>query len=115
MSRRFSPSAWLAALALLALSMMSAPARSQPSEGAMIENCYGRFFGTSSCSWTFRNGWRHPHVIAVPAPQSAEERAAADARDRRWANRCRPVTRPDRYGMMRYRYAENGCEFGIHD
>jgi hypothetical protein len=115
MSRRFSPSAWLAALALLALSMMSAPARSQPVEGAHTFNCYGRFFGTHSCVSTFRGGWRHPHVIAVPGPQSAEERAAADARDRRWANRCRPVTHPDRYGMQRYRYAESGCEFGIYD
>lgn len=115
MSRRFSPSAWLAALALLALSMMSAPARSQPFEGSQTSNCYGRFFGTGSCVTTFRGGWRHPHVIAVPAPQSAEERAAADARDRRWAARCRPAARPDRYGMQRYLYAENGCEFGIQD
>jgi hypothetical protein len=115
MSRRFSPSAWLAALALLALSMMSAPARSQPADGSYTNNCFGRFFGTYNCVSTFRGGWRHPHVIAVSGPQSAEERAPADARDRRWANRCRPVTRTDRYGMQRYRYAENGCEFGILD
>ena len=41
MSRRFSPTAWLAALALLALSIMAAPARSEPGEGTYTSNCYG--------------------------------------------------------------------------
>ena len=40
MSHQFSLTAWLAALALLVLSMMSAPARSQPA-GVSTYNCYG--------------------------------------------------------------------------
>ena len=41
MSRRFSPIAWLAALALLALSIMAAPARSEPGDRTYTLNCYG--------------------------------------------------------------------------
>ena len=112
MSRRFSPSAWLAALALLALSMLSAPARSEPIGGVHIDSCFGSIFGSRSCISTFRGGWRNPHVIAVPVAQSPEERAAADARDRRWVERCRPVSQRDLFGMQRYRYSQPGCEFG---
>lgn len=116
MSRRFSPSAWLAALALLALSMMSAPARSQsaPAEGVQTFNCFDTF-NIESCVATYRSGRFNPHVIAVPPPQTADERAAADARDRRWVERCRPLTRQDRFGMPRYVYAAPGCEFGRLD
>ncbi len=115
MSRRFSPTAWLAALALLALSMLSAPARSQPIDGVRTSDCFGYLLGTRSCISTFRGGWRNPHVIAVPAAQTPEERAAADARDRRWVERCRPVSQRDGFGMQRYRYSQPGCEFGALD
>jgi hypothetical protein len=114
MSRRFSLSAWLAALALLLLSMMVAPARSEPAEGVSSFNCYGTR-KMASCVESFRSGSFSPHVIRVPAPQSADEVAAADARDRRWAERCRPQIRQDRYGMPRYSYAAVGCEFGRVD
>jgi hypothetical protein len=113
MSRRFSLSAWLAALALLALSMMSAPARSQ-TEGVVTWNCFGGRY-SESCVTTFRKGPFNPHVIAVPAPTSAEDRAAAEARDRRWAERCQPVIRQDRYGVPRYSYSAPGCEYGRLD
>ena len=51
----------------------------------------------------------------MPQPQSAEERAAAEARDRRWVARCRPAIRQDHYGMPRYSYAAPGCEYGVLD
>jgi hypothetical protein len=114
MSRRFSPTAWLAALALPVLSMMSAPARSEPGEGVHIFNCYGTR-NTESCISTFHSGRLNPHVITVPAPTSADEVAAAEARDRRWTEVCRPVIRQDRYGMPRYSYAAPGCEYGRLD
>jgi hypothetical protein len=107
MSRRFPLPAWLAALALLALSMMSAPARS---EGVATLNCTGSRHARS-CVATFRRGNFHPHVIGAPAP--VDEDLAA--RDRRWLERCRPVARQDRYGMPRYSYGAPGCEFGHLD
>ncbi|MPZ37526.1 MAG: hypothetical protein GEU95_05590 [Rhizobiales bacterium] len=110
MSRRFSLPAWLAALALLALSMMSAPARS---EGVATFNCYGSRH-TRSCVATFRRGRVDTHVINVPGPVG-DELAAAEARDRRWFERCGPVIRQDRYGMPRYSYRAPGCEFGLLD
>jgi hypothetical protein len=110
MSRRFPLFAWLAALALLALSMMSAPARSQ-TLGVTTFNCYGSRH-VASCVKTYRKGPFNPHVINVPGPQSNEEREAAEARDRLWAERCRPVIRQDRYGVPRYSYSAPGCEYG---
>jgi hypothetical protein len=110
MSRRFSLSAWLAALALLVLSMMVAPARSEPVEGVSTFNCYGTRY-MASCVESFRSGSFSPHVIKVPATPSAD----AEARDRRWVERCRPQIRQDRYGMPRYSYAAVGCEFGRLD
>ncbi len=110
MSRRLSPTAWLAALALLALSMMSAPAAA---DGVVTWNCYGAH-NVRSCVASFRRGRVNPHVINVPR-QSEEEREAAEARDRHWVERCRPVIRQDRYGMPRYSYAAPGCELGLLD
>jgi hypothetical protein len=110
MARRFSLPAWLAAFALLALSMMSAPARS---EGVGTFSCTGGRY-TRSCVSTFRRGRVHPHMIRAPAPID-EELAAAEARDRRWLQRCGPVARQDRYGMPRYSYGAPGCEFGRLD
>jgi hypothetical protein len=113
MSRRFSLSAWLAALALLALSMTTAPARSQP-QGVKTMNCYGNR-NMASCVRTYRRGPFNPHVISVPGPQSDEERAAAEARDQRWVERCRPLIKQDHFGVPRYSYAAPGCEFGRLD
>ena len=94
MSRRFSLTAWFAALALLALSMMSAPARSQPL-GVSTYSCSGSWWRTHNCIETHRKGPFNPHVISVPGPQSDEERKAAEARDQRWTERCRPLIRQE--------------------
>ena len=118
MSRRFSPTAWLAALALLALSMMSAPARSAPPDRVYTSNCYGAR-NMVSCVHTRRRGPFNPYVISVAGPQTPEEREAAreaaEARDRRWVERCQPVIRQDRHGMPRYSYGAAGCEYGVLD
>ncbi|MCC6887237.1 MAG: hypothetical protein IT536_01660 [Hyphomicrobiales bacterium] len=109
---------WRAPLALLALSMMSAAARSEaarseiPADVVQTTNCYGTW-DLESCVIA-AGPRRSPHVIAVPAG-SAEERAAMEARDRRWVERCRPTIRQDRYGMPRYSYASPGCAFGRLD
>ena len=114
MSRRFSPLAWLAALAVLALSMLAAPARSEPGDGTYTWDCFGSRY-SRSCVSIFRGGRTNPHVINVPGPTSTDEIAAAEARDRRWFERCSPVVRQDRYGMPRYTYSVPGCEFGRLD
>jgi hypothetical protein len=132
MSHRFSLSAWLLAFALLALSMMAAPARPEtarpaapavappampralPTEdGVETHNCFDRD-NSHSCMRIFRTTRKNPHVIVVP-PSADGEAAAAEARDRRWVARCRPVIRQDIYGMPRYSYAAQGCEFGRLD
>jgi hypothetical protein len=76
---------------------------------------------SSSCleSWnSFNcvNEWApigDPFIRIVPAPADAAAQASARHHERRWADRCRPVIRQDRYGIARYRYAAPGCEFGI--
>lgn len=54
-----------------------------------------------------------PYVRDVPKPDDKADRAAAEERERRWANRCRPTIEQDRYGVPRYHYALPGCEFGV--
>lgn len=51
-------------------------------------------------------------VIEVDAPRDEGQRRASAERFQRWTERCRPVVRPDRYGVGRYFYAASGCEFG---
>ena len=114
MSRRFSPIAWLAALALLALSIMAAPARSEPRDRTYTFNCFGSG-NARSCVATSRRGRFHPNVITVPAQTNEADLAAAEARDRRWVERCQPVIRQDHFGMPRYSYSAAGCEFGRLD
>lgn len=133
MPSRFSPLPWILAFALLALSIMSAPAQPEPKrpagppaatptsppsalpralpteDGVEMHNCFD-----ASCQRVFRTVRKNPYVITVPPP-SASELSAAEARDRRWEARCRPTIRQDRYGMPRYSYAAAGCEFGRLD
>ena len=54
-----------------------------------------------------------PYVRDVPKPDDQAARAAAEERERRWANRCKPTIEQDRYGVPRYHYALPGCEFGV--
>ena len=113
MSRRFSPTAWLAALALLALSMM-ARRRGPAADGVDTMNCYGTR-NMRSCVATYRSGRFNPQCDQRAGAAKPEEREAAEARDRRWVERCRPLIRQDRFGMPRYSYGAPGCEFGRLD
>lgn len=73
--------------------------------------CIGTFFSMNCTSRIGPAG--DPYVRIVPPPLDAAAAALSAERDRRWADRCRPVIVPDRYGVSRYRYAAPGCEFGI--
>jgi hypothetical protein len=48
-------------------------------------------------------------IRSVPPSDETKERRA---RQGRWIERCRPVVIYDNYGVGRYRYATQGCEFG---
>ncbi len=54
-----------------------------------------------------------PYFRHVPRSSDPAERARARERGRRWADRCRPSIKQDRYGVPRYSYAMPGCEFGV--
>ena len=101
------------ALAALALSM-TAPARAESGAVAGGVSCFGSIFGSRTCVWN-KGPMQHPHIRTVPQPTSAEERARADARDKRWVERCSPRIRQDEFGVPRYVYAARGCEYGRLD
>jgi hypothetical protein len=113
MSYQFSLAVWFAPLALSALSMTGATALAEPRDSIRTLNCYGAR-NVTSCIATHRRGRLNPHVVDMPAQSAAEAEAAAE-RDRRWAERCEPVIRQDRYGMPRYSYGARGCEYGRLD
>jgi hypothetical protein len=54
-----------------------------------------------------------PYVRIVPDPVDEAQRAQMARRDRKWLARCRPVVERDDYGVARYHYAAQGCEFGV--
>ncbi len=54
-----------------------------------------------------------PYVRTIPQPQTDADRERAEARDRKWIDRCHPTIAQDRYGVPRYHYAAWGCEFGV--
>lgn len=72
-----------------------------------------RYAGSISCfggrhmrSCVFVGGQvGNPHVQSVQPNEGSE-------RDEAWLRRCRPVIVTDRYGMPRYRYSAEGCEYG---
>ena len=110
MPKNIANAAGLVALAALTLSMAAPAAKADtiPSlnyGGARASTCAGICRGEPS----------GPHIVHVPQPESAEARALAEARDRRWIERCRPVIRQDEYGVPRYTYAARGCEYGRID
>jgi hypothetical protein len=124
MSRPLSLSACLVALTAFTLSMMQSPARPEPARAApsAAETETGGFetsncFGTrraESCVFSYRGPRFNPYVIQVP-PLNEQDRAAAEARDRRWVARCQPTVRQDALGVPRYIYAAPDCEYGRLD
>ncbi|MGH6770210.1 MAG: hypothetical protein ACRECO_14435 [Xanthobacteraceae bacterium] len=101
--------AGIAALAALPLSFTAVGA-----DSVRTFSCV-RAGGAVSCTATRRNGSFNPHIRTVEPPVSDEDRAKAEARDRRWVERCRPIIRQDELGVPRYAYAAQGCEFGRLD
>jgi hypothetical protein len=98
-----------AALALAVLTSVATIAPAQAQE-IMTSGCIGGWHAFNCVTLWAPAG--DPFVRTVP-PATAAERARAKKHERRWADRCRPVVRQDRYGVPRYHYAMPGCEFGV--
>lgn len=96
------------AFALGAMAFTFTSARAQEIESG---GCIGSWY-TFNCTSRWAPAG-DPFIRQVPPPGDAAERARANARDRRWVDRCRPMITPDRYGVARYHYALPGCEFGV--
>jgi hypothetical protein len=101
------PSRPFAIAALAGLSLFAAA--SSRAEVAS-KTCFGGS-GMVSCVWQW-GGNGTPGVISLDAARNERDAAEAAERDRKWAARCKPVVRFDRYGVQRYGYAAPGCEFG---
>ena len=100
--------AYLGAAALAALVVVAAdPAAA----GADNFNCV-RSGSSFNCNAMWGPPGGFPRVVRVPVPRTEYEEAEARERDRRWTEYCRPIIRPDQYGVGRYYYAVAGCEFG---
>lgn len=100
----------LAALAMLAMTSLNAPARA---DGVRTKSCIGSRW-SYSCVSNWRKDAGDPHAATVPETD-ADDLAASKERDRRWVARCRPVLRQDEFGVQRYHYAAPGCEFGKYE
>lgn len=83
-----------------ALSLGPSSARA---DASIVSTCGGGW-GFRSCSMTIRK---------LEAQQdSIEARREAAAREAQWEARCKPAISYDAFGMARYSYAAEGCEFG---
>jgi hypothetical protein len=97
--------------AVLALSVMTfIPARA---DKLFVGGCTGGG-GSINCVGVLTTPG-DPYVRAVPQPHSEADKARASERDQKWQERCKPVIKPDRFGVGRYRYAAPGCEFGVFE
>ena len=63
------------------------------------------------CEWG-NGALPNPNIRAVPQPESQADKDAADAREREWVQRCNPTITFDHFGVRRYIYNHDGCEFG---
>jgi hypothetical protein len=102
---------WPTMTALAAVLASGQPVQADNPSGSFIGSCvYSHGYEICSERWgDIKSGL--PRIIEVPAPQG-ERASEAEARERKWLARCRPVIRQDRYGVGRYAYARPGCEFG---
>lgn len=100
-----------AAAFALALTAASSSANAEIVTGS----CVGGW-GMGNCSFTYREYERDTHTRHVPGgwgfEMTEQERKEAIARDRKWIAFCKPAIVTDRYGVSRYLYAKQGCEYG---
>lgn len=105
----FTKSSTLVMAAAIAAAVL--PSSAQGAGGTITSSCSGPW-SMRNCVLQWREGVRDPHIVHAAGPRNEIEAREAEARDRKWLARCRPVIRTDRYGVGRYHYAKPGCEFG---
>jgi hypothetical protein len=96
----------------IAAGMVALPVNPGHADSLIVGGCVGPWWGTQNCV-TRKSSAGDPYVRLVPAPVDEAEKARAGERDRRWMDHCRPVIAQDRYGVPRYRYVADGCQFGV--
>ncbi|MCC7348542.1 MAG: hypothetical protein IT538_14205 [Variibacter sp.] len=95
----------------MALAMASVAAHAQSAQFSCVRSA-----GTVSCAGSMGSTrGMIPQIVTIPAPVTDEEVARSEARHARWASRCRPQFRTDRYGVKRAYYAAPGCDLGRSD
>ncbi len=67
---------------------------------------------TVNCSASWVSGGGIPLIVKVVPPADERERASRAERVRAWESYCQPILRYDRYGVGRYVYRVDGCEYG---
>ena len=93
------------------LIMMAAICSAACAAGMALGGCVG---GGGALNCVVRWGEAgDPYIRTVPPPADETERTRAAERDRKWQERCKPVIAQDRFGVPRYQYAAEGCEFGV--
>ena len=101
----------LTALTLAALLVTFAPTETLAGGSANV-SC-ARAGSSVNCTANWNGGaGGFPLIVQIPSPRMEREQAESAERERRWAERCQPIVRYDRYGVGRYFYAAAGCEFG---
>jgi len=99
------------ATAIVALVLLGAPMTSAEAGRIRTTQCVGGWYSHSACTTQWGEA-SDPYIRVVPGPRSVAEEAEFAERDRKWVAYCRPVIKPDRYGVERYHYARPGCEYG---
>ena len=101
------------ALALSAWPAMPQAAFAQRVTDTVVSSCV--FSGGLGHCVRHRYGDAGAAGVKTSGEPSAEDAAEIRERERKWAERCRPVVRQDAYGVGRYVYAARGCEYGRID
>jgi hypothetical protein len=111
--RAETPSASPRAAHVAAAAILSVITFTSAYAGGIINlNCVGG--GKSlNCVAQWATAAGDPNIRAIPETLGDAEKAYATARDHQWLARCRPVIERDGYGVPRYRYSAQGCEFGV--
>jgi hypothetical protein len=100
------------ALAALTWSFATLPAVAQRVTDTLIGSCVVSG-GARHCAAQFRYGDRGNNGIQSLREPDVRDLAEVRNREERWASRCKPQLRYDRYGVSRYVYAARGCEYGV--
>jgi hypothetical protein len=80
--------------------------------GSFAGSCTGSGASFVCAVQTGGNDGNFPQIVRLAPPTGERDLAESVERERRWLSRCRPLIRYDRYGVGRYAYAAEGCEFG---